>query len=251
MSDRRKLVAGNWKMHGNLSRNRDLLAEVLAGCADLSCDVLVCPPFPYLAQAQAMLAGTRVALGAQSVSEHGEGAFTGEVAPSMLLDFACTHVLVGHSERRSLYGESDAVVAAKFAAAQQAGLVPVLCVGETLGEREAGQTVAVVARQLLAVVERVGIAALGNAVVAYEPVWAIGTGRTASPEQAQAVHAEIRAQLAVLDPEVAAGLLILYGGSVKPQNAAELFSQPDVDGGLVGGAALVASDFLAICRAAN
>jgi len=251
MSERRKLVAGNWKMHGCLTRNRDLMAEVLAGCDGLSCDVLVCPPYPYLAQMQAMLSGSRVALGAQNLSEHAEGAFTGEVAPAMLGDFGCSHVLVGHSERRSLYGESDAVVAEKFAAAQKVGLVPVLCIGETLAEREAGETLAVVGRQLLAVVERAGIKALERAVVAYEPVWAIGTGLTATPQQVQEVHAGIRALLGARDDSVAAKVLVLYGGSVKPQNAAELFGQPDVDGGLVGGAALVAGDFLAICRAAN
>jgi len=251
MSERRKLVAGNWKMHGSLARNRDLLAEVLAGCEDLSCDVLVCPPYPYLAQVQAMLSGTRVALGAQNLSEYAEGAFTGEVAPAMLADFGCSHVLVGHSERRSLYGESDAVVVGKFAAAQRAGLVPVLCVGETLAEREAGNTMVVVGRQLLAVVDKLGVETFAQAVVAYEPVWAIGTGLTATPQQVQEVHAEIRALLCVRDASIAAKVLVLYGGSVKPQNAAELFGQPDVDGGLVGGAALVASDFLAICRAVN
>ena len=198
-----------------------------------------------------MLQGTGVVLGAQNLSEHAEGAFTGEVAPSMLRDVGCTHVLVGHSERRSLYGESDAIVAAKFVAAQVAGLVPVLCVGETLAEREAGLTQEVVDRQLAAVLDAAGVAAMRQAVVAYEPVWAIGTGRTASPAQAQAVHAGIRAVLAAHDPDVAAGVRILYGGSVKPQGAEELFRQPDIDGGLVGGAALVAGDFLAICRAAN
>lgn len=250
MSARRKLVAGNWKMHGSRSRNDDLLAQLVAGIDGLDCDVLVCPPYPYLAQVQAGLRGG-VALGAQNVSEHVEGAFTGEVAPAMLRDVGCTHVLVGHSERRCLYGESDAIVAAKFVAAQTAGLIPVLCVGETLAEREVGLTQEVVDRQLLAVLEVAGIAAMRRAVVAYEPVWAIGTGRTASPEQAQAVHAGIRAMLAARDVEVAAGVQILYGGSVKPQSAKELFGQPDIDGGLVGGAALVAADFLAICRAAN
>lgn len=251
MSARRKLVAGNWKMHGSRSSTDDLLALLVAGLDGLSCDVLVCPPYPYLAQAHTVLQGTEVVLGAQNLSEHVEGAFTGEVAPSMLRDVGCTHVLVGHSERRSLYGESDAIVAAKFVAAQAAGLVPVLCVGETLAEREAGLTQGMVDRQLDAVLQVAGVSAMRQAVVAYEPVWAIGTGRTASPAQAQAVHAGIRAVLAARDPEVAAGVRILYGGSVKPQGAEELFRQPDIDGGLVGGAALVAGDFLAICRVAN
>lgn len=248
---RRKLVAGNWKMHGSLQQNAALIERIKAGAAGLACDVAVCPPYPYLGQVQSLVAGSQVALGAQSVSEHVGGAFTGEVSAAMLLEFACRYVLVGHSERRVLYGETDAVVAAKFVAAQKAGLVPVLCVGETLAEREAGATESIVARQLSAVLDRSGVAAMSAAVVAYEPVWAIGTGVTASPAQAQDVHAAIRAQVAALDVEVANGLRILYGGSVKPQNASELFGQLDIDGGLIGGAALVADDFLAICLAAN
>ncbi|MGA7479691.1 MAG: triose-phosphate isomerase [Azonexus sp.] len=248
---RKKLVAGNWKMHGSLQGNAALLDRLMAGAATLSCEVAVCAPYPYLAQVQSTLAGTPIRWGAQSVSEHASGAFTGEVSASMLRDFGCHYVLVGHSERRQLFGESDAVVAAKFVAAQQAGLMPVLCVGETLSERESGQTMAVVARQLDAVIERAGVGALATAVVAYEPVWAIGTGMTASPAQAQEVHAAIRAQVAGLDGAVAGGLRLLYGGSVKPQNAVELFSQADIDGGLIGGAALVADDFLAICQAAS
>lgn len=248
---RKKLVAGNWKMHGSLQGNAALLDRLMAGAATLSCEVAVCAPYPYLAQVQSTLAGTSILWGAQSVSEHASGAFTGEVSASMLRDFGCHYVLVGHSERRQLFGESDAVVAAKFVAAQQAGLMPVLCVGETLAERESGQTMAVVARQLDAVIERAGVGALATAVVAYEPVWAIGTGMTASPAQAQEVHAAIRAQVSRLDGVLAGGLRILYGGSVKPQNAAELFSQADIDGGLIGGAALVAGDFLAICQAAS
>lgn len=249
---RQKLVAGNWKMHGNLAANAALLEGVRAGVeVGVKCAVAVCVPFPYLAQAQAALAGSSVVWGAQTVSEHPQGAYTGEVAAGMLVDFGCHFVIVGHSERRAIYGEGDAEVAAKFAAAQAAGLLPILCVGETLVEREAGRTQAVVARQLAAVLDKFGAAAFDKAVVAYEPVWAIGTGKTATPEQAQAVHAAIRAQVATVDASVAAGLRILYGGSVKPQNAVELFGQADIDGGLIGGAALVVDDFLAICRAAN
>ena len=248
---RKKLVAGNWKMHGSLAQNAALLDAVKQGVAGLACEVAVCPPYPYLAQAQSVLSGTSVVWGAQSLSEHASGAFTAEVSASMLVEFGCRYVLVGHSERRAIFGESDAVVAAKFAAAQKAGLIPVLCVGETLAERQAGETAAVVFRQLDAVLAVSGVAALASAVVAYEPVWAIGTGMTASPQQAQEVHAAIRGRVACLDAVVAGGLRILYGGSVKPQNAVELFGQGDVDGGLIGGAALVAEDFLAICRAAN
>jgi len=248
---RKKLVAGNWKMHGNLQQNAGLLEQIKRGLGGLACDVAVCVPYPYLGQLQVLLSGTGLAWGAQSVSEHAQGAYTGEVAAGMLAEFGCRYVLVGHSERRSLYGEGDQVVAAKFEAAQKAGLVPILCVGETLAEREAGATAEVVSRQLAAVLDRVGVGAMRSAVLAYEPVWAIGTGVTASPAQAQEVHAAIRAQVAVLDADVASGLQILYGGSVKPQNAVELFAQADIDGGLIGGAALVADDFLAICRAAN
>ncbi len=248
---RKKLVAGNWKMHGSLQANAALLERLKSGMPGLQCEVAVCAPFPYLAQLQALLASTQVRWGAQSVSEHVSGAYTGEVSAAMLCEFGCRYVLVGHSERRSLFGESDAVVAAKFVAAREAGLVPILCLGETLVEREAGATAAVVSRQLDAVIDRAGVAALASAVVAYEPVWAIGTGVTASPAQAQEVHAAIRERVADLDAGLAEGLRILYGGSVKPQNAAELFAQDDIDGGLIGGAALVADDFLAICQAAG
>lgn len=238
-------------MHGSLRQNAILLEGIKAGVGGIKCEIAVCAPYPYLGQLQSALSGSAVAWGAQSVSEYEAGAYTGEVSASMLLEFGCQYVLVGHSERRSLFGETDGVVAAKFEAAQRAGLIPVLCVGETQGEREAGATGEVVSRQLVAVLERVGVTALKNAALAYEPVWAIGTGVTASPAQAQEVHAAIRQQVAGLDAEVASGLRILYGGSVKPQNAEELFAQPDIDGGLIGGAALVASDFLAICRAAG
>lgn len=238
-------------MHGSLQANAALLERLKSGMPGLQCEVAVCAPFPYLAQLQALLASTQVRWGAQSVSEHVSGAYTGEVSAAMLCEFGCRYVLVGHSERRSLFGESDAVVAAKFVAAREAGLVPILCLGETLAEREAGATAAVVSRQLDAVIDRAGVAALASAVVAYEPVWAIGTGVTASPAQAQEVHAAIRERVADLDAGLAEGLRILYGGSVKPQNAAELFAQDDIDGGLIGGAALVADDFLAICQAAG
>ena len=247
---RKKFVAGNWKMHGNLKSNAELLQGVRAGVAGLAVEVAVCVPYPYLGQAGEALKGSNVAWGAQDVSEHAQGAFTGEVGASMLVDFACRFVIVGHSERRSYYGDTDAVVAAKCEAALKAGLVPILCVGETLDERERNVTAEVVTRQMDAVIARCGVAALAKSVVAYEPVWAIGTGRTASPEQAQEVHALIRARVARDDGTVAAGLRILYGGSMKPGNAKELMSQPDIDGGLIGGAALVAGDFVAICAAA-
>ncbi|TRZ64155.1 MAG: triose-phosphate isomerase [Rhodocyclaceae bacterium] len=247
---RTKLVAGNWKMHGNLAANLALLNRIRDAGAGLISGCAVCVPFPYLAQAQASLTGSKVAWGGQNVSEHAQGAYTGEVSAAMLVDFGCRYVLVGHSERRALYGESDAMVAAKFAAALQAGLTPILCVGETLAQREAGTTGEVVIRQLDAVISASGISALKKAVLAYEPVWAIGTGKTATPQQAQDVHALIRARVARGDAAVAQGLQILYGGSVKPGNAQELFAMADIDGGLIGGASLVADDFLAICSAA-
>lgn len=247
---RSKLVAGNWKMHGSLAANQALLARILEAAGSLRSACAVCVPYPYLAQAQASLAGSKVAWGGQNVSEHAHGAFTGEVSAGMLADFGCKYVLVGHSERRALYGESDATVAAKFVAALAAGVTPILCVGETLAERDSGITGAVVTRQLEAVINASGVSALSRAVVAYEPVWAIGTGKTATPQQAQDVHALIRARIAASDSMVAAGLMILYGGSVKAANAKELFAMADIDGGLIGGASLVADDFLAICNAA-
>jgi len=246
---RKKLVAGNWKMHGSLAENVALLSALKPALAGI--EAVVCVPFPYLAQAQSELAGSSIAWGAQNLSEHSKGAYTGEVSASMLRDFGCSYVIVGHSERRSLYGESDQQVAAKFIAAQAGGLVPILCVGESLEERESGITEQVVARQLDAVISAAGIGALANAIVAYEPVWAIGTGKTASPEQAQAVHAFIRSKIAGLDAAIADGLVIQYGGSVKAANAAELLAQPDIDGGLIGGASLIADEFVAICRAAK
>lgn len=247
---RTSLVAGNWKMHGRLDMARELAARIAAG-APAGVELALCPPYPYLAALQQTLAGTPVALGAQNLAEQPEGAFTGEVAGEMLAEFGCRYVLVGHSERRSLYGETDAVVATKFQRAQAAGLVPVLCLGESQAEREAGQTEAVVGRQLDAVLALAGVAAFHQAVIAYEPVWAIGTGLTASPEQAQAVHAFIRQRLAGHDAAVAAATRILYGGSVKADNAALLLAEPDIDGGLIGGASLDADSFLAICQVAS
>ncbi len=245
---RKKLVAGNWKMNGSLAENAALLAAIKPAMAGI--EAVVCVPFPYLAQAQVLLVGSSIAWGAQNVSEQSKGAFTGEVSAAMLLDFGCKYVIVGHSERRSLYGESDALVASKYRVAQAAGLIPILCVGESLDERESGVTEAVVARQLDAVINAAGVGSLAKAVIAYEPVWAIGTGKTASPEQAQAVHAFIRGKIAVLDSGVADQLVIQYGGSVKASNASELMAKPDIDGGLIGGASLVADEFVAICRAA-
>jgi triosephosphate isomerase len=249
---RRKLVVGNWKMYGRLVRNKALLEGVLAGVGALkSADYAVCVPYPYLQQAQSVLQGSNVAWGAQNLSQHEEGAFTGEVSSGMLADFGCRYVIVGHSERRAMYHEGDDMLATKFEAAQKAGLTPIFCVGETLAEREAGVMEQIIATQLDAVLNRVGAQGLSKAVVAYEPVWAIGTGKTATPEQAQAVHAFIRQRVAKQDSQIAQGLCILYGGSVKPSNAAELFGMSDIDGGLIGGASLVADDFVAICSAAQ
>ena len=238
---RLRLVAGNWKMHGSRAANRALLDAILKGLDRTGAECAVCVPFPYLADMQQWLQATPIAWGGQNVSEHAKGAYTGEVSASMLVEFGCRYAIVGHSERRQVYRETDEQVAAKFAAAQGAGLTPILCVGETLEERDAGRTEAVVERQLDAVLSKLKF---GAAVLAYEPVWAIGTGRNATPEQAQAVHAFLRRKLS--DDTV-----ILYGGSVKPQNAQALFAMPDVDGGLIGGASLVADDFLAIVRAAR
>jgi triosephosphate isomerase len=254
---RRKLVAGNWKMNGSLVANAALLAEIKAGqaapglAAAPACDIAICAPAPYLAQCQAELAGSAIAWGAQDVSAHTAGAYTGEVAVSMLQDFACRYVIVGHSERRAYHAESDELVAQKALRALQAGVVPIVCVGETLAEREAGQTDAVVGRQLAAVLDVLDAADLARIVVAYEPVWAIGTGKTATPQMAQDVHLALRAKLAGKNPAAAAEVKILYGGSMKPDNAAELLAMPDIDGGLIGGAALKAVDFLAIVAAAR
>jgi len=248
---RRPMVAGNWKMNGSRVGNATLLAELeLRIKPQWPIDVAIFPPFVYLAEAAVTLAGGPVAVGAQDLCAEASGAFTGEVSGAMLRDIGLSLVIVGHSERRHWYHEDDALVARKFAAAISRGLTPVLCVGETLEEREAGKTEAVVARQLDAVLALNGIEKLGGSVVAYEPVWAIGTGRTATPEQAQAVHAFIRHRLAEQNAKIAGQLRLLYGGSVKAGNAAELFAMPDVDGGLVGGASLNADEFYEICAAA-
>jgi len=250
MASRRKLVAGNWKMNGSLAANGELLSALQAQLAGFAvADVAVCVPAPYLSQVSGLLKGGAIALGAQNASEHAGGAYTGEVSCAMLKEFDVAYVIVGHSERRALFGESNAQVAAKYAAVLAAGLRPILCVGETLAEREAGTTEAVVAGQLDAVLA-LGANTLAGGVVAYEPVWAIGTGKTASTEQAQAVHAFIRARVAAASAVAAAGLRIVYGGSVKAGNAQALFACPDIDGGLVGGASLQAQEFAAICKAA-
>jgi len=239
-------------MHGNLARNKALLEAVLAGVKDLrGADYGVCVPYPYLAQAQSMLQGGNIAWGAQNLSQHEQGAFTGAVAPGMLADFGCRYVIIGHSERRALFHESNEIAAAKFDAAIKFGMTPIFCVGETLQERENGVTEQVVAKQLEVVLNHAGAESVAKTVIAYEPVWAIGTGKTATPEQAQAVHAFIRQRVAQLDGKVAQDLKILYGGSMKPGNAAELMAMPDIDGGLIGGASLVAEEFVAICRAAQ
>jgi triosephosphate isomerase (TIM) len=248
---RTKLIAGNWKMNASKPMVRELIAGILSRLdAERAAEVMVLPPFPYLPLVRSLIENTPVLLGGQDLSVHQSGAYTGEVAGAMLEDWGCGFALVGHSERRSLHGESNELVAAKFLAAQAAGLQPIVCVGETLDEREAGQTDAVVSAQLGAVIEAAGIAAFARAVVAYEPVWAIGTGKTASPEQAQAVHASIRAQLAAEDATIGGRVRILYGGSVKPDNAADLFAREDIDGGLIGGASLSAESFMAIYQAA-
>jgi triosephosphate isomerase len=249
---RQPLVAGNWKLNGSRAANAQLIRGITGAIGSLSgCEVAVCPSYVYLGDVAELIRGTPVRLGGQNVSREAAGAFTGEVSAAMLRDVGCTHVIVGHSERRALYGESDQLVAEKFVAAQSAGLVPILCVGEILEEREAGRTVDVVSRQVAVVLERVGSQAFESAVVAYEPVWAIGTGLTASPEQAQDVHAQIRAIVEAADARIAAGLRILYGGSVKGSNASALFAMSDIDGGLIGGASLDADDFVAICQAAT
>lgn len=249
---RRPMVAGNWKMHGT----RASVAELINGLSQLALpsgvDVAVFPPCLHINRVIDGLEGKSIAVGAQnSAVESGQGALTGEVAPSQLVDAGCSLVLVGHSERRQIMGEQDGMLIRKFAAAQACGLIPVLCIGETLEQREAGQTLEVVGRQLGSIIEELGVGVFANAVIAYEPVWAIGTGLTASPQQAQDVHAAIRAQLAAENSEVAQGVRLLYGGSVKAANAVELFGMPDIDGGLIGGASLNADEFGAICRAAG
>jgi triosephosphate isomerase len=249
---RQPLVAGNWKMNGDQADATKLLDGILAGIGEVKrAELAVCPPFILIPAAASKLAGTAVKWGGQNLDTHASGAYTGEVSGPMLRDFGCTYVIVGHSERRSYFGEDDNVVAMKFGAAQDNGLTPILCVGETLEERGESETEAVIDRQLDEVLDAHDIAAFANAVIAYEPVWAIGTGKTATPDMAQEVHAFIRNKLAELDGEIAAGIRLLYGGSMKPDNAAELIAMPDIDGGLIGGASLKAEDFLGIAKAAG
>jgi triosephosphate isomerase len=249
---RRPIVVGNWKMHGSRAENARLIEELgVHYPRDPAADCVVCPPLVYLQEIGRMLRDTQIRLGAQDVCADTHGAFTGEVSAAMLKDVGCEYAIVGHSERRQLYRESDLLVARKFAAAHSKGMIPILCVGEQLSERDAGRTAEVVSRQLDAVLELSGVEAFGHAVVAYEPVWAIGTGRTATPAQAQEVHAAIRARIGARDAKIAGATRILYGGSMKASNAAELLAMPDVDGGLIGGASLKADEFLAILKAAG
>ncbi len=252
MGKRRPLVAGNWKMNGSRTESASLLDGIKKGMSSASkTEVAVCPPYVLISLAAEKLAGSAIAWGGQNLSMHKSGAYTGEISGPMLKDYGCTYVIVGHSERRTLFGESDIMVAEKYGAAQAVGLIPILCVGETLQEREANLTETVVARQLDAVMSKHGIGSFKNAVIAYEPVWAIGTGKTATPQQAQDVHRFIHSRLAIKDKAVAESMRILYGGSMKGSNAKELMAQPDIDGGLIGGASLQAEEFLAICRAAD
>ncbi|HIJ22362.1 MAG: triose-phosphate isomerase [Gammaproteobacteria bacterium] len=249
---RKPIVAGNWKMNGTLESIRELVAGLKAGIGEVNvAEVVVCAPAIYIAEASALTGGTAIALGSQDLSNAASGAYTGEISGSMLNDFNCQYAIVGHSERRHGRGESDQLVAEKFKAAQDSGLTPILCIGELLEEREEGVTEQVCARQMDAVINAYGVAALQNSVIAYEPVWAIGTGKTASPEQAQEVHAFVRSHIAKQDQLVADGVRIQYGGSMNAANAAELLAQPDIDGGLIGGASLKSEDFLTICRAAG
>jgi triosephosphate isomerase len=248
---RRKLIAGNWKMNGSLAANAALLAGIKAGIGKPACDVTVCVPGPYFAQARTELSDSVIAWGGQDLSEHESGAHTGETSAAMLLDFGCRYVIVGHSERRAEHGESDALIANKTLRAINSGLVPLVCVGETLAQREAGQTDVVVGQQADAVLAVLDAAGLRKIVFAYEPVWAIGTGKTATPQMAQDVHAMLRKKMVARDPAAAETLQILYGGSMKPDNARELLAMPDIDGGLIGGASLKAADFLAIIHAAQ
>ena len=249
---RKKLVAGNWKMHGGIEQNRDLLSKIVTGTKGKNkAAYAVCVPYPYLSQVHSKLKDTHVLWGAQNISQYDKGAYTGEISAMMLKDFCCHYVIVGHSERRTLYREDNHTVSLKVKAALDAGLVPILCVGETLDQREAELTEQVVGEQLDAVIELVGVDALANSVLAYEPIWAIGTGKTATPKQAQGVHVFIRNRIASHNVKIATQLQILYGGSVKANNAAELFAMPDIDGGLIGGASLLADEFISICLAAN
>lgn len=251
MSDRMPLIAGNWKMNGSKSASAELVQALAAGIRGSAAEMLVCPPSVYLDMTRQWIGSAPIALGAQNLaSVEGSGAYTGEISGAMLADIGCQYVIIGHSERRTLYGESDEIVVDKFRVAQAAGLTPILCVGENLEQREAGTTDSVVSRQVNAVIDALGVGVFSGAVIAYEPIWAIGTGKTASPDQAQAVHAMIRGLIAGQDAIIAAALRVLYGGSVKGSNAGDLLSQQDIDGGLVGGASLDAADFLAIYEAA-
>ncbi len=249
---RQPLVAGNWKLNGTLASIRSLVDSLKAGVAAVeNVEVAVCPPFVYIPEVSSLLAGSKIAIGSQNMSRHSAGAYTGEVSGAMLNDFGVKYALIGHSERRASYGETDEKAARKFVAVKEHGLVPILCVGETLVEYDRGNTFGVVKRQIDAVLDFFGVEAFDGAVIAYEPVWAIGTGKTATPEQAQSVHEYIRGRIARCDEEIASRIRILYGGSVKAANAKALFSQPDIDGGLVGGASLDADEFIAICVAAD
>ena len=256
--ERQTIVAGNWKMHGDRAQNQALFAAINDGLTsngidEASAQVLVFPTSVYLTQLAQLISDSKSAIGfgAQNVSEQTTGAFTGEISANMLLDAGCSHVLVGHSERRSIYNESNALVASKFETAINAGLTPILCIGETLEQRDAGQTMDVVLSQIDAVIDISGVDSLSKGIIAYEPVWAIGTGKTASPAQAQDVHCEIRKHLSSMDQQLANSMQILYGGSVNATNATELFAMADIDGGLIGGAALKADEFLKICVAAG
>lgn len=249
---RRKMVVGNWKMHGSIAQNKSLLEGVVAGVRELhNADYVVCVPYPYLCQAQSLLQGTNIAWGAQNLCSNKDGALTGAVAPYMLIDYGCTHVLIGHSERRSQFHETDDTAAARFNAALEVGLTPIFCMGESHEERDSDWTDYIVGRQLDSIMRRFGVEVLAKAVLAYEPLWAVGSGTPATPEQAQEVHLFIRNRIARCNPEIAANVRILYGGSVKPANAAQLFAMPDIDGGLIGRASLTAAEFVPICRAAN
>jgi len=249
---RTKLVAGNWKLNGSLESIRELIKGIQAGMDSVNtAGVVVCPPAIYIPEVAKLVEGSKIGVGSQNICDQDSGAFTGEIAGSMLKEYGCEYAIVGHSERRSLYGESDELVAKRFAAARRNGLKPILCVGELLEEREQGITEDVVGRQIDAVIELEGVESLADAIIAYEPVWAIGTGKTASPQQAQDVHKFIRDKIAALNADIAANLVIQYGGSVNGSNAQELFGMPDIDGGLIGGAALQADGFLAICQAAG
>lgn len=249
---RQPMIAGNWKMNGTRASAEALLSGVVAGASSISrTEVVVCPPFPFLFLGERLLAGSAVRLGAQNVCTKDGGAYTGEVSAAMLAEFGCRYVICGHSERREYYGETDEVIAEKLVACASQGMTPILCVGETLEQREQGATEEVIAGQIEGVVSRIGVEAFHQAEIAYEPVWAIGTGKTATPEQAQDVHAFIRQRIADRSQAIAGKVRILYGGSMKAANARELLSQPDIDGGLVGGASLVVEDFLAICHAGD